>query len=604
MASSKKCAREGSEAAVKVFSKKNKNENKDINVDSNPSVKNGNKNMNMQAPKRQGSKMNKNMKQDKENINVVIEGNVNHIEINKTNGKHHTMNDESLMVFRTTLCANQQSNSCANAEKCPHSHCLTWQRRNPSLMQYSSKLCPEIQFTKTGNKMTLIRRCTKGRSCGYAHSKEEELYHPFMYKTKMCTQFPNCNRYFCPFAHSTEELRRPSLQSSCSSSGEEANDENCYSARFNHNIDKKTKRKGSHFNLNMKQDSKQRDSLCNNTNSKKYMKSRTYIDGCGEGNEKDLKPFTQHSFIQTNSIKYDRLLSIKENVPENLGNNDLNKTTSNLSEMWRRPTQDFTPTQTLVGSNGKQMYSMSKTNSLSPDIHIKSKQLRPPSTATTVCGSSGHSPSFTFSPIVSINDDILANNTNTNSGGLFNNSAESHEFETGDKGNFINNTNEGTIREDGGEDNLRMAVNLVIALMNNISTDGQENNDANTQPKSWQQTNQYNVNESYVKDTSMPAYNRLATDDCHYNAFNYTLTHGNIPMKMFSDNEKYDCGFQDETYIDKTNGDDKWDSIRGLCASIVNDSDKSEQALGEKFNDYDYDSMWTDILNTFVAMNQ
>lgn len=121
--------------------------------------------------------------------------------------QHATMSDDTLLLFRTKLCRAHQSQQCKNADKCPHSHCLTWQRRNPSVTWYSQKLCPEIQFSKKGSKMTLIRRCTKGRACTYAHSKEEELYHPQMYKTKMCSAYPNCTRYYCPFAHSTEELR-------------------------------------------------------------------------------------------------------------------------------------------------------------------------------------------------------------------------------------------------------------------------------------------------------------------------------------------------------------------------------------------------------------
>ena len=60
--------------------------------------------------------------------------------------------------------------------------------------------------------MTLQRKCTRGRSCSYAHSKEEELYHPDIYKTRICTTYPNCKRFFCPFAHEKTELRHVSGQ--------------------------------------------------------------------------------------------------------------------------------------------------------------------------------------------------------------------------------------------------------------------------------------------------------------------------------------------------------------------------------------------------------
>jgi len=96
-----------------------------------------------------------------------------------------------------------------DSDSCPNSHCLTWQRRSPFDTPYSAKLCPEIQFVKKGNKMSLMRRCNRGRQCLYAHSKEEELYHPLMYKTKMCSAHPACSRCHCPFAHSPQELRKP-----------------------------------------------------------------------------------------------------------------------------------------------------------------------------------------------------------------------------------------------------------------------------------------------------------------------------------------------------------------------------------------------------------
>lgn len=73
----------------------------------------------------------------------------------------------------------------------------------------SPHLCPGIEFRRSNSKMSLIRHCTRGRSCTFAHSKEEELYHPLMYKTKICTVFPNCDRHYCPFAHSVDEIRHP-----------------------------------------------------------------------------------------------------------------------------------------------------------------------------------------------------------------------------------------------------------------------------------------------------------------------------------------------------------------------------------------------------------
>ena len=44
-----------------------------------------------------------------------------------------------------------------------------------------------------------------GKNCNHSHSREEVLYHPTVYKTSMCDTW-NCSRYYCPFAHSVDEI--------------------------------------------------------------------------------------------------------------------------------------------------------------------------------------------------------------------------------------------------------------------------------------------------------------------------------------------------------------------------------------------------------------
>eukprot|EP00920_Eleutheroschizon_duboscqi_P018990 GHVT01045106.1.p1 GENE.GHVT01045106.1~~GHVT01045106.1.p1 ORF type:complete len:696 (+),score=122.90 GHVT01045106.1:1408-3495(+) len=123
--------------------------------------------------------------------------------------RHAVLGEMQLATFRTGMCAAHRLGRCANPDACDRSHCLTWQRRNPYEMPYRPELCPDIEFRRHNNKMTLTRRCARGRNCDYAHSKEEELYHPLVYKTKLCTSSPMCLRHFCPFAHSQAELRNP-----------------------------------------------------------------------------------------------------------------------------------------------------------------------------------------------------------------------------------------------------------------------------------------------------------------------------------------------------------------------------------------------------------
>lgn len=140
------------------------------------------------------------------------------------------LNDEELATFRTLLCSGTcgvdssfgtsdsqtasgsriATEGMTDAERlnfCRHSHSISWQRRNPYRYLYSPNLCPDIEFIRRNSRMTLVKRCTRGRTCPYAHSKEEELYHPMVYKTKLCRIYPNCRRHFCPFAHTSEELR-------------------------------------------------------------------------------------------------------------------------------------------------------------------------------------------------------------------------------------------------------------------------------------------------------------------------------------------------------------------------------------------------------------
>ncbi|OII72567.1 uncharacterized protein cubi_03303 [Cryptosporidium ubiquitum] len=126
-----------------------------------------------------------------------------------SNKRHYLLTIYELYVFRTVVCTSHLQGKCKNSDSCPFSHCLTWQRRNPNDHYYSPKLCPEICFIKSNEKMNLIRRCKKGKLCTFAHSKEEQLYHPLMYKTKECSLYPNCNRYYCPFSHGIEQIRTP-----------------------------------------------------------------------------------------------------------------------------------------------------------------------------------------------------------------------------------------------------------------------------------------------------------------------------------------------------------------------------------------------------------
>ncbi|CCF72659.1 hypothetical protein BMR1_01G00980 [Babesia microti strain RI] len=146
--------------------------------------------------------------QNKNNTNEISFSNSKRPNLTAANkGVHRVLTEAELATFRTSFCDSHQTGQCPNSDSCDKSHCLTWQRRNPYRIHYCPQLCPEIQFVKSSKKMVLFRRCTRGKHCAFAHSKEEELYHPLVYKTKRCSAFPRCTRYYCPFIHFPEEAR-------------------------------------------------------------------------------------------------------------------------------------------------------------------------------------------------------------------------------------------------------------------------------------------------------------------------------------------------------------------------------------------------------------
>eukprot|EP01055_Gregarina_sp_Pseudo9_P005736 Gregarina_sp_Pseudo_9__5735@NODE_837_length_2146_cov_156_884670_g785_i0_p1_GENE_NODE_837_length_2146_cov_156_884670_g785_i0NODE_837_length_2146_cov_156_884670_g785_i0_p1_ORF_typecomplete_len365_score29_22zfCCCH/PF00642_24/0_014zfCCCH/PF00642_24/1_1zfCCCH/PF00642_24/43zfCCCH_3/PF15663_5/2_2zfCCCH_3/PF15663_5/0_011zfCCCH_2/PF14608_6/14zfCCCH_2/PF14608_6/4_4zfCCCH_2/PF14608_6/0_14DUF3363/PF11843_8/0_089_NODE_837_length_2146_cov_156_884670_g785_i09832077 len=115
-----------------------------------------------------------------------------------------------LSLFRTELCRLKAGTSyCSLGERCQYSHCLSWHRRNPFLFPYRPLLCPNTRFWTESKRMKVKTWCRRGRHCMFAHTKEEQMYHPLVYKTQVCRDWPGCNKPFCPFAHGLSELRDP-----------------------------------------------------------------------------------------------------------------------------------------------------------------------------------------------------------------------------------------------------------------------------------------------------------------------------------------------------------------------------------------------------------
>ena len=67
-------------------------------------------------------------------------------------------------------------------------------------------MCENVfSFVGDGGKRQTTMNCHNGKNCKFAHSREEVLYHPLLYKTILCEE-ANCCRYYCPFGHCVEEL--------------------------------------------------------------------------------------------------------------------------------------------------------------------------------------------------------------------------------------------------------------------------------------------------------------------------------------------------------------------------------------------------------------
>lgn len=140
-------------------------------------------------------------------------------------------NDQMLNIFRTKPCQRlARDGVCGWRSQCQFSHYLDWPRRQPRRYNYSPEMCPNVTIVEgaDGSVERLENNCTAGLRCPWAHSKEEVLFHPHIFKTTLCEEHTNntgsnqqrqtrnakknrCHRYYCPFAHGPEELRTSPL---------------------------------------------------------------------------------------------------------------------------------------------------------------------------------------------------------------------------------------------------------------------------------------------------------------------------------------------------------------------------------------------------------
>jgi len=144
--------------------------------------------------------------------------------------------EQMLNIFRTKRCQRLlRDGVCEWRDHCQFAHNLDWPRRPPLKHRYMPLLCPHVRVVSVGHgdnaRVRIENSCNKGVRCSRAHSKEEVLYHPQLFKTSICEEHRNsqdlcggrggnrgsraararCHRYYCPFAHGTAELRPTQL---------------------------------------------------------------------------------------------------------------------------------------------------------------------------------------------------------------------------------------------------------------------------------------------------------------------------------------------------------------------------------------------------------
>jgi len=117
------------------------------------------------------------------------------------------MSAVELCKFRTSWCAKRYDH---DPKLCAFGHVdinRGWLRRDPSVYNYSEKLCPYIVRSPMLDAGYSFNACPNGLKCGFAHSKEECLYHPRRYKSALCSSsdgpFSCPLKEICPHLHTT-----------------------------------------------------------------------------------------------------------------------------------------------------------------------------------------------------------------------------------------------------------------------------------------------------------------------------------------------------------------------------------------------------------------
>ncbi|KEP66114.1 UNVERIFIED_CONTAM: hypothetical protein HHA_262970 [Hammondia hammondi] len=140
------------------------------------------------------------------------------------------LTEDDLLRFRTKACLRLAQGSCSfGLDRCQYCHSSVWTRRPPffsvvahqqrnssddrhhctgALLRYLPVACSNL-VVSNGN-ITAVP-CHRGQNCPFAHSRDEIVYHPLLYKTEECDdhETSRCAIYYCWKAHGTKERRKP-----------------------------------------------------------------------------------------------------------------------------------------------------------------------------------------------------------------------------------------------------------------------------------------------------------------------------------------------------------------------------------------------------------
>jgi len=131
------------------------------------------------------------------------------IQPNRETDNHNSSNYKFMYEFRCTPCCKVPGKCTMTKETCFYSHNTQTHRRVPFIQD--NGLYNYIPEECTSWKQH--QKCSRGENCRRAHGWLEVIFHPLLYKTKLCDHRKNANglcsgfAIHCAKAHNTHEIR-------------------------------------------------------------------------------------------------------------------------------------------------------------------------------------------------------------------------------------------------------------------------------------------------------------------------------------------------------------------------------------------------------------